>query len=290
MLRFAFLVGASVAALAASAVEAATFNYTGSVQSFLVPTTGLYTLVAAGAQGGNSSGALGGLGARVSGQLELTSGETLFVAVGGRGGPNVVVGGGGGGTFIYRDFSTPLAVAGGGGPGLAGTSGGGNYGSGPYSGSGGFGGQRGTASSGAGGGGFLSYGRSSNYANGGGGSFDLFSGGGGTGGDGGFGGGGGGGHYEGAGGGGGGGGFSGGRGAGPSYTGGLGGGSFLAAGATSGLLEEGVNSGFGSASIDLVGGGGGGPPAVPEPSSWAMLMGGFGIIGTLLRRRRLRTA
>lgn len=30
--------------------------------------------------------------------------------------------------------------------------------------------------------------------------------------------------------------------------------------------------------------------AVPEPSTWAMMLAGFGLVGALVRRRRLRTA
>jgi PEP-CTERM motif len=38
------------------------------------------------------------------------------------------------------------------------------------------------------------------------------------------------------------------------------------------------------------GGGGGGGGAVPEPSSWAMLIAGFGLVGAAARRRRAASA
>jgi hypothetical protein len=28
------------------------------------------------------------------------------------------------------------------------------------------------------------------------------------------------------------------------------------------------------------------PPSVPEPASWAMMVGGFGLLGAAIRRRR----
>jgi len=34
----------------------------------------------------------------------------------------------------------------------------------------------------------------------------------------------------------------------------------------------------------------GGPPAIPEPASWALLIAGFGLTGTVLRRRRVAVA
>lgn len=284
--------GALIAAFTASAADAASFVYTGSVQSFVVTQNGLYDLVAAGAQGG---GINAGLGARVSGRLALTSGTTLYVVVGGQGtdigGPVVKAGGGGGGTFIYKNLSTPLVVAGGGSGhaftvagnnGVVGTRGGdatcisGGVSFGGTGGSDGNGGG-GCALGAGGGGGFLSNGGAGND-----------SGTGGAGGPGGFVGGANGGGFGGGGGarissisGGGGGGYSGGGGGGGLQSGG-GGGSFLAASATNRFLESPRNLFNGSATIDLFSVTGG----VPEPSSWAMLITGFGGIGTMLRRRR----
>lgn len=299
MFKMILLAGASFAALASSAADAVTFGYTGGIQTYTVPTTGLYTLLAAGAQGAAADATrghfYGGLGARVSGRFLLTGGTTLYVAVGGQGEYKYFhTGGGGGGTFIYRDLSTPMAIAGGGGgasfdfgggAGLPGTSGGGSGGSG----GGNYGGGGGGGFSGDGGAGIDSRGYGAAGAGGGRGGPGGFGGGSGSGGgyfyhepNGGFGGGGGSGYGAG----GGGGGFSGGGG-GNYGSGGGGGGSFLAASATNQLLQGGVGyGGDGSASIDYFGPAGG----VPEPSTWAMLINGFGLIGALLRRRRPRTA
>lgn len=301
-----------MAALASTAADATSFVYTGRVQTYMVTRSGLYLLRAAGAQGGNVvGGAAGGAGAMVSGRLSLTNGTILNIVVGGQGGIGELhraAGGGGGGSFIFRDLATPLAVAGGGGGasagafphdsrkvggnGLAGTSGGTSLSSNPLvSGIGGADGAGGAygfyAAGGGGGGGFSGAGQDGFYGGGGGnggnGGFGGGRGGGAeygweAGGSGGFGGGGGGGISYG----GGGGGFSGGGGG--SFSGGGGGGSFLADAATGARLQSGVNRGDGFASIELFTGG------VPEPSSWLMLILGFGGIGAMLRRRRLRNA
>ena len=302
MWKMILLAGASVAALATTAAEAATFVYTGSVQTYTVTQTGIYVLRAAGAQGGSNLNNPGGAGSRASGRLSLTNGTTLNVVVGGMGGNGFggEGGGGGGGSCIYPNLATPLAVAGGGGgagaffggsSGLAGTSGG--EGNGIGGGTNGSGGLAGNGQVGGGGGGFFGNGYSSNLGLGGGGGggsdgsagfsggSDDGNGGGNGGGSGGFGGGGGSGLYSG----GGGGGFSGGAG-GAGVGGAFGGGSFLATGATDAVLQAGVNNGNGYASIDFFSA----PGGVPEPSSWAMLITGFGGMGAMLRRRRLRTA
>jgi hypothetical protein len=266
MWKMLLLAGASAAALASTAAEAESFNFTGTVQNYLVTQTGIYMLTAAGAPGGGKGSVLGGYGATVSGKFSLTSGTLLNIIVGQRG-QNVSPfgGGGGGGTFIYGDLATAFAVAGGGGgagsngvaglPGNSGGSGGsGNSLGSALGGSGGSGGNGGGGGSGSNG---------FNYAGGGGGG-GVYGGGGG-------------------------GGFSGGGGGGGTTAGGSaggGGGSFLSASATDAVLTAGVNTGNAYASIDLFSVTGG----VPEPSSWAMLITGFGGIGAMLRRRRLRTA
>ncbi len=38
------------------------------------------------------------------------------------------------------------------------------------------------------------------------------------------------------------------------------------------------------------GGGGGGRPVVPEPATWAMMIAGFGLVGGVMRRRRVVSA
>ena len=68
------------------------YNYTGDVQEFVVPYTGIYKLEAYGAAGGNqtSNGAYGrdvagGRGGYSKGYVTLTKGETLYIYVGGKG-------------------------------------------------------------------------------------------------------------------------------------------------------------------------------------------------------------
>jgi hypothetical protein len=102
------------------------FTYTGSLVTYTVPKTGLYQIIAFGAQGGNShsfsggSGA-GGLGAEIGGNFSLTAGEILQIAVGGIGvsapSTRLAGGGGGGGSFVVAQGNTPLVIAGGGGGG-----------------------------------------------------------------------------------------------------------------------------------------------------------------------------
>jgi hypothetical protein len=75
-----------------------TFNYTGAEQTFTVP-AGVFSVqvLAVGGSGG-TAGALGGVGAQVSGDLSVTPGETLYVEVGGNGqsqGPSNYGGSGG---------------------------------------------------------------------------------------------------------------------------------------------------------------------------------------------------
>ena len=83
---------------------------------------------------------------------------------------------------------------------------------------------------------------------------------------------------------GGGGGFSGGGGGGFGGVGG-GGGSFLSplSGLADRVLLAGVNSGNGYVTIDLIAAP---PPTVPEPSTWTMMVVGFGSLAFALWRRR----
>jgi hypothetical protein len=97
-----------------------TFSYTGSEQTFTAPSTGTYTFKLYGARGGNvttykpSNGALGGY---AEGSLEITTGQVLYLYVGGMGAdrlgnhpyPNCSVGAGGyngGGITSSRGNST----------------------------------------------------------------------------------------------------------------------------------------------------------------------------------------
>ena len=254
-----------------------TFTYTGKTETYTVPVTGLYDITAFGAQGGSGSPLPGfvepgGNGAEIGGDVELTQGEVLTVAVGGQGGNgsgDLRGGGGGGGSFVVGPGNAPLMIAGGGGggggdrrgfdggPGQTGTAGGGGsglryrdrapFGPGGQDGAGGSG----DSGGGGGGGGFKSAGGNGRDSRGGGGYPGLqggvgnvsggFGGGGSNGGSGGT--------YVGGnvyGGGGGGGGYSGGGGG----ESGGGGGSFDAG--TDQVLVAGENSGNGKVMISLL--------------------------------------
>jgi hypothetical protein len=248
--------------------------------TFTAPETGVYDIRAFGAQGGNSGGD-GGLGAEVGGDFRLTAGEVLSIVVGVDGnGPQVFgfTGDGGGGTLVLTSTGTALLIAGGGGgasdefdggPGLISGNGGNAFGGpGGNGGVDGSGGGAGDAPDGAGGGGGLNSagGGALGGAPGGGGGYGVngfpigFN----------FGGGGGG--FSGGGGGGDGGGVDG------VDAGGGGGGSLNTAFANL-IGFDGVQGGNGEVEIDFVG------PAVPEPSTWAMLLFGFAGVGALAYRR-----
>lgn len=240
------------------AASAFTFDYSSQSQivTFTVPQTGLYDILAFGAQGGTgASGGAGGLGAEVGGDFLLTAGQTLTIAVGGAGSATSFTGGGGGGGSFVVLGSTALVVAGGGGgggyvglaggPGQVGTSGlaGGNgIGGNGTPGAGGAGGTDG-AGGGGGGGGRRPDGSFASSGGGGGGGFDSAGGGGGGGN-----------------GGGGGASFAGGLGGGSSYgaTGGFGGGGGSALGGGGGGGYSGGGGGGGPTNGGAGGGGGGG--------------------------------
>jgi hypothetical protein len=145
-----------------------TFNYTGAVQTWVVP-AGVTSvqIEASGAQGNsNASGVVGGKGGKVTGDLAVTPGTTLYIYVGGggaisnaggfNGGGNggnttcaAALGGGGGGASDVRVGTDALATrvlvaAGGGGAAgnrvaTCGRGGGGGGGGGYYGGGGGAG-------------------------------------------------------------------------------------------------------------------------------------------------------
>jgi len=226
---------------------------TQGIQTWTVPSSGLYQFVLAGAKGGGNTNT-NGKGLIETATISLSSGDILLIAVGQMGvvaTASAVTGGGGGGSFVVKQSgNTPLLVAGGGGGqgntsnGISGTaSTSGTAGAGSYSGSGGSSGAGGNGSTfGGGGGGFSTNGGSktfSNPVNNGGKSFLNGAAGGDGGNPGGYTGGAQGGFGGGAGacgcdtgGGGGGGGYSGGGGGGSGYDGGGGGGSYIIAGAT----------------------------------------------------------
>lgn len=130
-----------------------TFNFTGSQQTFVVPTgvTSLDFLVN-GASGGANGGYSGGTGGQVTGKLAVTPGQTLYLYVGGSGSQvaanNIFqYGGYNGGGYVYASpntagsgggasdiriggttYSNRIVVAGGGGGGgVSGNGGGGWY-------------------------------------------------------------------------------------------------------------------------------------------------------------------
>jgi len=270
------------------------FNYTGSFQSWTVPVTGVYTITAFGAQGGEGlyhvpGSILGGFGAKITGDFNLTAGVELSIAVGGRGFDSWTGGGGGGGSFVASSGIALLIAGGGGGGGyfsgggsgmIASSGGSGDSGPPQYSGSGGLGGSSGNGGGSGlmggvefagGGGGFAGNGGSSPNATGGlgfsagllGGT-NVFSGlpSGGFGGGGGY-----------SAGGGGGGGYSGGGGGG-AYGGGGGGGSFNTGVNQTGVAGYQAGNGF----VQIV--------LVPEPSSFALA--GLGVAAFVIRGLRSR--
>jgi hypothetical protein len=296
-----WLAGASLLAIVVGSetANAVVFGFTGSGAEYVTPSTGWYDFRVAGAQGGSPGGpGLGGAGAVVGGELFLGAGTDLFVMLGGQGGGGGLyvdgAAGGGGGFSSVFEFGGPsqgyLFIAGGGG--------GADFGSGRYTipgggpGIGSLGGQN-VGSGGAGGygavidpnnipdgfvlvpatAGFPLSSRLIGPQGGSGEKFVSFSREGyrviAVGPDGGYGGGGGGGYNRGGGGG-------GAPGGGP----GQGGSSYVTPLARDAFgITGGNHAGNGYVSIDFVG------SSVPEPSTWAMMLAGFSLLGGMLVRR-----
>ena len=89
---------------------------TQGIQEWIVPSTGLYRMTVAGAQGGpytNSDGE----GAIIQADVTLTGGQSIKILVGqhGLGGSSYPRGFSGGGSFVTFSNNTPILVAGGGG-------------------------------------------------------------------------------------------------------------------------------------------------------------------------------
>ena len=114
------------------------FPYTGTIETYTIPTTGTYDITAYGAEGGSnytSSSLVGGSGAEINGDVSLTRGEILQILTGGAGHPGLLSnegggGGGGGGSFValgspFSQSSLLLVAGGGGGVGGFGRSNGG---------------------------------------------------------------------------------------------------------------------------------------------------------------------
>lgn len=97
-----------------------TFGYTGKQQTYTVPFTGIYSLMANGAQGGNYEEFYGGAGGSVTARFWLRKGEVLTFTVGGQdghldGGKASVYANGGDSTIVSSDQKGVLLIAGGGG-------------------------------------------------------------------------------------------------------------------------------------------------------------------------------
>ena len=131
-----------------------TFTFSGSVKTTTIPYTGLYTITAYGAQGGNYGSFLGGYGGKVTGSIWLKKGEVLSYNIGGQngyngGGNGSQFGGGGGFTSVSTDQKGSVAIAGGG-AGATSLAGGGSGGSSASNISSGQTGQNGAAGGGGG--------------------------------------------------------------------------------------------------------------------------------------------
>ena len=184
MKRLILILGCALA-IGGMNAQSVTFNYTGTIQTWTVPScVTQVTIEALGAQGGSTMGEnnsgpwTGGLGADIRGTFTVSGGQVISVLVGqaGSNAPgSLCTSGGGGGSWVVRT-GTLLLVAGGGGGGfmcnaLGGVNGGngnaGNNGSNGISAcpcrtaaAGGSGGDGGTSCYGGGGGGWLTAGTS----------------------------------------------------------------------------------------------------------------------------------
>lgn len=203
--------GLALLARPAQAQTIQTFTYTGSNQTFVVPTNVSSLTVYLWGAGGGSGGGLGGGGAFVSGTLSVTPAQTLTLLVGegglkgfgggafGGGGSGGLLGGGGGRSAILLGMNELVdAGAGGGGPDTGGSGGGGGLlqgqtgggvpyfsggggtqteggkGGSNYSGSDGSQFQGGSGGAGGGGGGYYGGGSCDAFSGGGGGGSSLF--------------------------------------------------------------------------------------------------------------------
>lgn len=96
-----------------------TTGRTGTVQSWTVPSSGLYKIECWGAEGGAGNGGVGGKGAYRYGEMTLTAGDEIKIIVGQAGvrSGSGYEAGGGGGSFVYKQAGTVLLCAAGGGGG-----------------------------------------------------------------------------------------------------------------------------------------------------------------------------
>lgn len=274
----ALLAGASVIALTVGAPAiAATFTFTGAIETGTIATTGTYRLTLGGASGGETRSTLGGTGGYVLGDLTLTAGDSFDVLVGGNGESGNFAGGGG--LSMFRS-GAEIAIAGGGGGGGSSSSYGPGGAGGANIGGSGNGGFLGPGAFGGGGGGGVNSDGASSIAQGGKSIPNGAAGGAGYGGGaGGFGGGGGAGFH-----GGGGGGFMGGNG-GYYSTVSTGGSSYLSGGFMNSVFTAGGATNGAFVTLDLL-------PAAPSqvPLPGGIVLFGSALSGFMVMRRRKRAA
>jgi hypothetical protein len=88
-------------------IDSLVFSFSGSMVEYTIPATAVYDIVAAGAQGGGGQDDSGGFGTQVSGNIMLSAGTQLEIAVGGVGSTGAFNpffgGGGGGGSFVFEE-------------------------------------------------------------------------------------------------------------------------------------------------------------------------------------------
>ncbi len=95
-----------------------TFSYTGSLQTFTIPTCVSSIIITAKGAAGGDGGYLAGLGASMTGTFAVTTGHVLNILVGQQGGNGGNCnGGGGGGSFVVNNTTSTLLIAAGGGGG-----------------------------------------------------------------------------------------------------------------------------------------------------------------------------
>jgi cysteine-rich repeat protein len=90
-------------------------SVTSGIQYWTVPAFGTYRITVNGAKGGNHSSGVGGSGARLEGDFNLSDGTVLKILVGQKGSDGGPWAAGGGGTFVTLNDNSPLIVAAGGG-------------------------------------------------------------------------------------------------------------------------------------------------------------------------------
>ena len=93
------------------------YSYTGGVQTFTAPYTGIYQIEIYGAAGGNAGSYSGGKGGYSTGQVSLNKGDVLYVVVGGAGSTSTgkIAGGyNGGGAAVGNPYNSSPGGSGGG--------------------------------------------------------------------------------------------------------------------------------------------------------------------------------